>query len=63
MANRRYSAERNLVDPSQPGAAVFGLGMAALIMTVFGFVWFGWGFSVAPAFTRFSSGRAADEKK
>lgn len=27
-------------------------------MTVFGFVWLGWGFSVSPAFTNFSSNRA-----
>jgi hypothetical protein len=51
--------ESGLVDPAQPGASVFGLAMAALIMTVFGFVWLGWGFSVDRAFTDFSSNKAA----
>jgi hypothetical protein len=45
-----------LIDPSQPAGSAFGLGMAAVIMTVFGFVWFGWGFSVSRTFTDFSSG-------
>ncbi|MGH9494841.1 MAG: hypothetical protein ACRD3B_07585 [Candidatus Sulfotelmatobacter sp.] len=30
--------------------------MAALMMTVFGFIWLGWGFSASSAFTDFSSG-------
>jgi hypothetical protein len=51
--------ESGLVDPSQPGVSVFGLAMAALIMTVFGFVWLGWGFSVDRAFTDFSTNRSA----
>jgi hypothetical protein len=47
-----------LADPSQPAASAFGLGLAALSMTIFGFVWLGWGFSVCAAFTDFSSGSA-----
>jgi hypothetical protein len=47
-----------LADASQPALSAFGFSAAALIMTIFGFVWLGWGFSVSTAFTDFSSNRA-----
>jgi hypothetical protein len=31
--------------------AAFGLGIAAVMMTILGFVWLGWGFSADPGFT------------
>ena len=40
---------RAISDLSQSAKSAFGLGMAALIMTIFGFVWLGWGFSVSGA--------------
>jgi hypothetical protein len=51
MSDQSGSAERDPLAPSQPAAAVFGLGMAALIMTIFGFTWLGWGFSAEKTFT------------
>jgi hypothetical protein len=56
MSNPSSSA-RGLADPSQPAAA-FGLALAALIMTIFGFIWLGWGFSASAAFTDFSANAA-----
>lgn len=56
MSDPRGISSRGLADPTQPAASAFGLGMAALIMTIFGFVWLGWGFSASSAFTQFSSG-------
>jgi hypothetical protein len=50
------NAARSITDPSQPAESAFALGVAALIKTIFGFVWLGWGFSVSTAFTDFSSG-------
>jgi hypothetical protein len=57
MGNPSNTAVGGLADPSRPAASAFGLSMAALFMTIFGFVWLGWGFSVSPAFTDFSSSR------
>lgn len=37
--------------PADKAGAAFGLGMAALITTFFGFVWFGWGLSAEKAMT------------
>lgn len=51
MISDAASPERGLADSSQPAAAAFGLAMAALIMTIFGFTWLGWGFSVDQGFT------------
>jgi hypothetical protein len=56
MSDQRGINTRGIADPTQPAGSAFGLGMAALIMTIFGFVWLGWGFSVSSAFTQFSSG-------
>ena len=39
------------LDPSQRAAATFGFGMAAMIMTVLGFSWLGWGFASLGWFT------------
>src|SRR5271169_4371632 len=49
---------RGLIDHSQPAVSAFGLGMGALIMAVFGFIWLGWGLSVSRLLTDFSSGSA-----
>jgi hypothetical protein len=57
MSDPSGSAVRALVDRSQPAASAIGLSMAAVIMTIFGFVWLGWGFSVSKAFTDFSANR------
>ena len=43
-----------LVDPSNAPGTAFGLAMAAIIMTIFGFIWLGWGFSASLTFTDFS---------
>lgn len=43
--------EPTALDPSQRAAAVFGLGMGAIMMTVFGFAWLGWGFASLDGFT------------
>src|ERR1700693_280603 len=56
----------NPSDIPQPGhagssgamASAFGSAMPAVILTVFGFIWLGWGFSANAAFTDFSSNRA-----
>lgn len=56
MSDQAGNTGRGITDPSQPAKSAFGLGMAALIMTIFGFVWLGWGFSVSRPFTDFSSG-------
>ena len=53
------NTSRSLTDSSHPAESAFGLGMAALIMAIFGFIWLGWGFSVSSAFTNFSSGSLA----
>ena len=58
MGDQSGNSDPRLADPSQPGASAFGLGTGALLMTVFGFVWLGWGFSVSQAFINFSSGSA-----
>jgi hypothetical protein len=58
MAGPSDKLEHGLADPSQPALSAFGFSAAALIMTIFGFVWLGWGFSVSSAFTDFSSSRA-----
>jgi hypothetical protein len=39
------SLPTGLTDTARAGAA-FGTGMAAIIMTFFGFIWFGWGLGV-----------------
>jgi hypothetical protein len=52
------SAQPGLADPLQPAASAFGLALAALIMTIFGFIWMGWGFSASAAFTDFSNDAA-----
>jgi hypothetical protein len=57
MSDPSGSVLRALVDRSQPAASAIGLSSAALIMTIFGFVWLGWGFSVSQAFTDFSATR------
>jgi hypothetical protein len=57
MSNPSNNAVRGMADPSRPAASAFGLSVAALIMTIFGFVWLGWGFSASQAFTDFSSSR------
>ncbi len=57
MSDPSGSAVRALVDPSQPVASAIGLSMAAIIMTIFGFIWLGWGLSVSKAFTDFSANR------
>lgn len=51
MIDQSGSAEPGLSAPSQPAVAALGLGMAALIMTIFGFTWLGWGFSAEKTFT------------
>jgi hypothetical protein len=51
MSDQSSNTERGVADPSQPAIAAFGLGMAALIMTILGFTWLGWGFSADAAFT------------
>jgi hypothetical protein len=57
MSDQSGNAAHGLVDPAQPQASALGLGMAAVIMTIFGFIWLGWGFSVSQPFTDFSSSR------
>ncbi len=39
------------METAQAAGAAFGLGMGALIMTIFGFTWLGWGFSAVETFT------------
>jgi hypothetical protein len=51
------SAQPGLANPSPP-VPTFGLGLPAVIQTVFGFIWLSWGFSANAAFTDFSSNRA-----
>jgi hypothetical protein len=57
MSTRSRSAQQGLADSSPP-VSTFGSGLPAVIMTVFGFIWLGWGFSANAAFTDFSSNRA-----
>ena len=40
-------------NQSEMAGAVFGRGMAAIIMSFFGFVWLGWGFSAVAAVSNF----------
>jgi hypothetical protein len=57
MSDSSSNLGLGLADRLQPASSAFGLGVAALFMAFFGFVWFGWGFSAYRAFTDFSSGR------
>jgi hypothetical protein len=59
MSDESLETDRCLIDSSPPAESAFGIGMAALIMTIFGFIWLGWGFSVSSAFTNFSYGSLA----
>jgi hypothetical protein len=50
MSEKSHNSEVNSHDRSRQAGAAFGLGIGALIMTTFGFVWLGWGFSAAQRF-------------
>jgi hypothetical protein len=50
MASQSHSAEPGTADPSRQAGIAVGIATGALTMTIFGFIWLGWGFSATKIF-------------